>query len=71
MSPVCNLSVTSLPAIPYHEWQRQIFIAQEGTALNGPWGGSGATYSVCENVAILPALITRDLVKTALWIEEA
>jgi hypothetical protein len=43
----------------------------ESLYLNGPAGGSGITYSVRENIAIVPALIARDLVKTTLRIEEA
>jgi hypothetical protein len=43
----------------------------ESLYLNGPAGGAGITYSVRENIAILPALIARDLVKTSVWIEEA
>ncbi len=43
----------------------------ESLYLNGPAGGAGVTYSIRENIAIVPALIARDLVKTNVWIEEA
>jgi hypothetical protein len=43
----------------------------ESLYLNGPAGGAGVTYSVRENIAIVPALIARDLVKTNVWVEEA
>ena len=43
----------------------------ESLYLNGPAGGAGVTYSVRENIAIVPALIARDLVETSVWIEEA
>lgn len=43
----------------------------ESLYLNGPAGGSGVTYSARENIAVVPALIARDLVTTTVWIEEA
>ena len=43
----------------------------ESLYLNGPAGGAGVTYSVRENIAIVPALIARGLVETRVWIEEA
>lgn len=43
----------------------------ESLYLNGPAGGAGITYSVRENIAIVPALIARDLVTTSIWMEKA
>jgi len=71
------------PVVPYEvrlraaacfksEADAKCFVREvESLYLNGPAGGSGVTYSVRENIAILPALIARDLVNTTLWIEEA
>ena len=42
----------------------------ESLYLNGPAGGCGITFSVRENIAILPALIARELVNTTVCIEE-
>jgi len=43
----------------------------ESLYLNGPAGGAGITFSVRENIAIVPALITRDAVVPTFWMEEA
>jgi hypothetical protein len=43
----------------------------ESLYLNGPAGGAGVTFTVRENVAIVPALISRELVTTKITIEEA
>lgn len=43
----------------------------ESLYLNGPAGGAGVTFSVRENIAVVPALITRDAVVPTFWMEEA
>lgn len=43
----------------------------ESLYLNGPAAGSGVTSSVRENIAIIPALVARELVTTTLCIAEA
>lgn len=43
----------------------------ESLYLNGPSAGAGITWSVRENIAIVPALVDRELVATTLTIEEA
>jgi hypothetical protein len=43
----------------------------ESLYLNGPAGGAGVTFSVRENIAIVPALIARDVVVPSFWLEEA
>ena len=43
----------------------------ESLYLNGPAAGAGVTFSVRENIAILPALIARDAVTPSFWLEEA
>jgi hypothetical protein len=43
----------------------------ESLYVNGPAGGAGVTYSVRENISIVPALLPRELVKTTVHVEEA
>jgi hypothetical protein len=43
----------------------------ESLYLNGPAAGCGVTFSVRESIAIVPALIARELVTTSFFIEEA
>jgi hypothetical protein len=43
----------------------------ESLYLNGPAGGAGVTFSVRENIAIVPALIARDVVVPSFWLEES
>lgn len=43
----------------------------ESLYLNGPAAGAGVTTSIRDNIAIVPALIPRELVSTTLRIEEA
>lgn len=43
----------------------------ESLYLNGPAAGAGATFSVRENIAIVPALIARDVVVPSFSLEEA
>jgi hypothetical protein len=43
----------------------------ESLYLNGPSGGCGVTFSVRANIAIVPALIARELVGTTVSIQEA
>ncbi len=43
----------------------------ESLYLNGPAGGAGVTSSIRESIAIVPALLSRDLVHPTIRIEEA
>lgn len=43
----------------------------ESLYLNGPAAGAGVTFSVRENIAIMPALIARDVVVPSFSVEEA
>jgi hypothetical protein len=43
----------------------------ESLYLNGPAAGAGVAFSVRENIAVVPALIARDLVAPGFWVEEA
>ena len=43
----------------------------ESLYLNGPAAGAGVAFSVRENIAVVPALIARDLVAPTFWLEEA
>jgi hypothetical protein len=43
----------------------------ESLYLNGPAAGAGVTFAVRQNIAIVPALIARELVTTSISMEVA
>jgi hypothetical protein len=56
---------------PNHTDARRLAQEVESLYLNGPAAGSGIAFSVRENIAIVPALIARELVTPTFHVEQA